>query len=1115
MQDDKRLRQLKIIIRKVNEMDKRKVLLLLLAFILILPTGIGVQAQDEQKINTIYEVTIPPAVEVKDYLNLTETEIQSVRDSILNANPELPDNTTITVLGNGTAILTYSDGSEDVLYGTPPSRLERSFSPLVKGKPYSEQYEPIGKDIHVTINSNFYARQGIENKDEMPDRTTYNFNEMVDKSTPGTKDAVVIVKFRDESTVEVPIKVLIGHASMSEINYIERDFRIKQGTDLDDIDILSFAFENQGGFYAVTDTAFIEDVDTSTLGDKETSIRLTFSDGTTMEVSVTVTVVESHKEQVDFQFPEEIKLVNTDGFSSNDKNVYTSINKQIIERAINEHNPFIPQDSEINIADDGTITLNYPDGTSDSINIADRVLRTNIAEAVDSWIRGSYRSITYKDPIPGANRFIGVDFSEITLGPSPESSIGRAYATFPEENPPVNDVLGRHAIYPRITFRADNSTGSARASLEVNPGKMNVRHPFTKPNPRPTVYDINYLTDSEKEEVRQQVLDSNPNLPDGTTINIETHGDARAVYRDMSENHIRNTSLLGYIPFNEIYNPVAPDEKTKVNDINQLTEFEKGRLSTNILDKNPGLPNGTSVYGRSGGSVVIRYADFSKDVISSDQLVTQKTESEKYWARGQDFTVNIDETPDAEDGIDNKDALPDDVTYSFKDGVPDTAEPGTSEVTIVVTYSDNSTDEVTVTMTVEEPSSGDTIADEYEPSIPTKKVVVEDTTQLTDEEKATVKTAIEDANQDLPADTTIEVADDGTATLTYSDDSSDTISGEKLVTEADKADKNETDKTRLKESIDKGNEVKNSDEYRQADSENQKALDDALKNAEDVYNNPDATQAQIDNAKTVLDNAIDAILKESSSQDSTSDVTYHTIEEWMWHTYGVQSPKPLQEKEPVRTPEGFHNAYLKGYPDGTIRPNENMTRAEAATMISRLLELPLGDISETIYTDTPKQWYREYINAVSKTGIMSGYPDGTFKPDELITRAEFVKMLSNFDDENSGNPPFSDIQGHWAKDAIGQGVANERIKGYPDGTFKPESKITRAEAVTILNRAFDRSVDAEGLLEAENLETLNEFKDLAGNHWAFYELLEATHTHSYERKEENKVSENWIELESE
>ncbi|WP_308552922.1 S-layer homology domain-containing protein [uncultured Peptoniphilus sp.] len=237
----------------------------------------------------------------------------------------------------------------------------------------------------------------------------------------------------------------------------------------------------------------------------------------------------------------------------------------------------------------------------------------------------------------------------------------------------------------------------------------------------------------------------------------------------------------------------------------------------------------------------------------------------------------------------------------------------------------------------------------------------------------------------------------------------------------------------------------------------------------------------------------------------------------LWYFYGnigSNNTKVEPKKEVKEVKErGHHEEYMYGYPDGTFRPNANITRAEAAAMISRLKGYSLNDKTAPEFKDSKVGWFKAAINAVFKNGLMKGYEDGNFRPDDKITRAEFAQMIKNIDKSNSAVATFKDVKGHWAEDAINQAFGNGRISGYPDGTFRPDAPITRAEAVKIANSLFERSVDNSGLKEKlENPTMISKFTDVNNTHWAFYEIMEATNNHEFERRENGKVVEDWLEI---
>lgn len=218
-----------------------------------------------------------------------------------------------------------------------------------------------------------------------------------------------------------------------------------------------------------------------------------------------------------------------------------------------------------------------------------------------------------------------------------------------------------------------------------------------------------------------------------------------------------------------------------------------------------------------------------------------------------------------------------------------------------------------------------------------------------------------------------------------------------------------------------------------------------------------------------------------------------------------------REEEPVEIKGEDHITYIFGYPDGSVRPNGRITRAEAAAMLARLLNIEaIGSAAKPQFTDTESSWYNKAINAVVFRGIMKGYPDGRFRPNAPITRAEFTQMISTIDNKPYGVAPFADVPGHWAERAIGSEYQAKRITGYPDGLFRPDANITRAEAAVILNKIFERKYDNLSLLKCKNPQMIKRFTDLDESFWGWNDMVEATNTHEYVRRDINKLPEDWL-----
>ena len=196
-----------------------------------------------------------------------------------------------------------------------------------------------------------------------------------------------------------------------------------------------------------------------------------------------------------------------------------------------------------------------------------------------------------------------------------------------------------------------------------------------------------------------------------------------------------------------------------------------------------------------------------------------------------------------------------------------------------------------------------------------------------------------------------------------------------------------------------------------------------------------------------------------------------------------------------------HYAYLLGYEDGTVRPNGSISRAEVATVLFRLLKDDVRTqnlTKDNAYSDVPDTaWYSTAVSTLSKMGVISGYPDGTFRPNAPITRAEFAAMIARFDETaKSADTPFTDISVHWAENAIGKAYGNGWVEGSSKTVFCPESNLTRAETATLLNRVLHRLPEKESDLLANQIV----WPDNPETFWGYLTIQEATNSHEYERK---------------
>ena len=218
------------------------------------------------------------------------------------------------------------------------------------------------------------------------------------------------------------------------------------------------------------------------------------------------------------------------------------------------------------------------------------------------------------------------------------------------------------------------------------------------------------------------------------------------------------------------------------------------------------------------------------------------------------------------------------------------------------------------------------------------------------------------------------------------------------------------------------------------------------------------------------------------------------------HNSGGTQEKP-DETPPTTLNDTDHYAYIVGYEDGTIRPNGHITRAEAATVFFRLLTDEARDANLTDRSPYPDvsagDWYNKAIATLSRMGILSGYEDGSFRPNATVTRAEFAAMAARFDTEAKPvDTPFTDLTGCWAADEIAEAYGKGWVNGYGDNTFRPNGPITRAEAVTLINRVLRRLPETDkDLLPDERT-----WPDNPETFWGYLALQEASNSHLYDRK---------------
>ncbi|MBR5429052.1 MAG: S-layer homology domain-containing protein [Firmicutes bacterium] len=213
-----------------------------------------------------------------------------------------------------------------------------------------------------------------------------------------------------------------------------------------------------------------------------------------------------------------------------------------------------------------------------------------------------------------------------------------------------------------------------------------------------------------------------------------------------------------------------------------------------------------------------------------------------------------------------------------------------------------------------------------------------------------------------------------------------------------------------------------------------------------------------------------------------------------------EEPAPVRPKPDVGPSlnKKDHFAYVIGYPDDTVRPEANISRAEIATILFRLLT----DESRNLYWSTGNQfsdvpgtaWFNTAVSTLTNAGVINGYPDGSFRPDQPVTRAEFAALFSRFfSAAAAADVSFTDISGHWAEEVILNAASRGYIYGYPDGSFGPDRSITRAEAMTLTNRVLERKPHKDHLHADMIVWKDNADPDV----WYYADVQEASNSHEY------------------
>ena len=565
-----------------------------------------------------------------------------------------PVDTTTPGDKSGTVVVTYPDGTKDEVPVT------------VKVKPQSDEFTPVGKDVPAKHGETPKAEDGIANKGDLPDGTKYDWKTPVDTTTPGDKPGTVVVTYPDGTKDEVPVTVKVKPQS-DEFTPQPKDVSTDHGKTPKAEDGIA----NKGDLPDGTKYDWKTPVDTTTPGDKPGTVVVTYPDGTKDEIPVTVHVGSQSD------------LYNPDGQNLNVKQGdQPEASKGIANRGNlpdgTTYDWKTPVDTSTVGDKPATVVVTYPDGSKDEVPVTVKVTeKLHVKTPADK--------VPVKDP------------SNLT-----PDDINKVVENIKKENPGLPDDA-KITVNPNggdttiETKDGDKVTipGSDLVRPETDADKNNVKVPADKV----PVKDPSNLTDAEKDKVKDNIKKANPDLPNGTKIDVAKDGTATITFPDGSTKVIPGSDLVRPEADADKNNVKVPADKVPVKDPSNLTDAEKDKVKDNIKKANPDLPNGTKIDVAKDGTATITFPDGSTKVIPGSDLVRPETDADRHTPKGQDVPVKQGETPKAEDGIANKGDLPNGTKIEWKE-TPDTSKVGDHNATIVITYPDGSKDEVTVTVKV-------------------------------------------------------------------------------------------------------------------------------------------------------------------------------------------------------------------------------------------------------------------------------------------------------------------------------------------------------------------------------------------------------------------------------
>ncbi|PVY89207.1 putative repeat protein (TIGR02543 family) [Ezakiella coagulans] len=815
-----------------------------------------------------------------------------------------------------------------------------------------------------------------------------------------------------------------------------------------------------------------------------------------------------------------IKLVAPEKVLVADKNKLDNDDKDAVKKAIKDANPTLNlQDSEIEVADDGSVTVTRGTGESQKVgqlSQADTVVEKLKKPEAKALSDGSV-VVRPKDERTEELDITFGDAANPTTVTATKGADGKwKLADGTDPSITIDEATGLVTIPAKMLKNNDEVKAKAKAKAgELVSEEATVNSNDTTAPKAPTVeakddgsVKVTPPTDADTKEV--SVTYTPTGATDPVTVTATKEDGKWKLPQDAPEGISidENTGVIT-IPADKVADESDVKAKAKDNSNNESDEATAKTKKDTADTTAPGKP---TISAEEDGSVkVTPPADADTKEVSVTYTPTGATKPVTVTATKEDGKWKLPQ--DAPEGI----------TIDENTGVITIpADKVADESDVKAKAKDNSNNESDEATAKTKKDTADKIV------APAKPVEVKNPANLSKEEKDAVEKAVKDANPNLPEGSTIEVGNDGSVTVKDKD-------GKEIgkLTPAQTVKKAGTptpqpDKKSQQPSVDS---IYDSDDY---------VTGRGTPGATIVVRFPDGltetTVVEYDGRWAVrvpyilYDGVriyVTQIEKDMTESDPVSAEVRYDDEYWRerdrYNRYDrrdkevkevKEEKKPTQPSkvEPRWTPSALnahdHFSYIKGYGENIFAPNRTITRAEVAMIFARL-SLNKSTAGAPQFKDVKAgDWYKTAIDIIARQGVIKGYEDGTFRPNQPITRREFAAIAARYAGNIDAWKTFRDVPPtDWAYTLINRVAGAGWINGYEDGTFRPNNNITRAEVVAIVNRMLNRTAD-KAYVENNLMNSSNAFVDNMRSAWYYYDIYEAAFGHSYERMM-NGVDEKW------